>query len=210
MLTHLHSRIHLPIMLLVVIALLGALWAALIRIGWQLPLTSIAGQHGAVMVSGFFGTLICLERAVALRKPVIYLTPLLSGASALLLLLGLPPIIGQSGIVLAALGLVLVSIYIYRIRPAIEIAALGFAAGMWFIGNLLWLVGQSIVYAVPWWAGFLIVTIAGERLELSRVMILAQRSRTLFKIAIGLFSIGLLISLLNFDVGLRIGGSRPR
>lgn len=206
MLANLRARIHLPVLLLVVIALLGALWAALIRIGWQLPLTSIAGQHGAVMVSGFFGTLICLERAVALRRPVIYLIPLLSGLSALLLLLGLPPVIGQGGIVLAAFGLVLVSIYIYRIRSAIEIAALGLAAVMWFVGNLLWLLGHSIVYMVPWWAGFLIITIAAERLELSRVMMLTQRNRLLFKIALGLFSIGLLGSLINFDLGVRLSG----
>ncbi len=204
--TQLKSRLHLPIILLVLISLIGALWAALIRIGWSLPLDSIAAQHGAVMVSGFFGTLISLERAVALRKRVLYFIPLLTGLSALLLLIGLPPIIGQGGLVLAACGLILVSIYIYRIRSAIEIATLGVGAIMWFGGNLLWFVSHSIVYAVPWWIGFLIMTIAGERLELSRVMKLTARTKLLFKLAIGLFSIGLLVSLFNFDIGLRISG----
>ena len=43
-------------------------------------------------------------------------------------------------------------------------------AVMWLVGNLLWLSGESIYSAVPWWAGFLILTICGERLELSRVL----------------------------------------
>lgn len=42
----------------------------LIRLGWQLPaLTpSLALAHGPLMISGFLGTLITLERAVATQK----------------------------------------------------------------------------------------------------------------------------------------------
>ena len=66
--------------------------------------------------------------------------------------------------------------------------------------------GQPIAYAAPWWAGFLILTIAGERLELSRVLLLKPISRTIFKIAVGVFTIGLAVSLVQFDLGLRISG----
>jgi hypothetical protein len=52
----------------------------------------------------------------------------------------------------------------------------------------------------------LILTIAGERLELSRMLVLNKRSRDFFKIALGIFSIGLLVSLIIFDVGVRISG----
>ena len=59
-----------PIVAGVIIALFAALWAALVRVGWQMPVlpTPIAGQHGALMISAFLGTLISLERAVALHR----------------------------------------------------------------------------------------------------------------------------------------------
>ncbi|MCZ7655002.1 MAG: hypothetical protein M5R42_13025 [Rhodocyclaceae bacterium] len=41
-------------------------------------------------------------------------------------------------------------------------------AGCW--ANLLWLGGASVLAVVPWWAGFLVLTIAGERLELSHFL----------------------------------------
>ena len=45
------------------------------------------------------------------------------------------------------------------------IMALGAAA--WAIGNALLALGVVIPYVVPWWAAFLILTIAGERIELA-------------------------------------------
>src|SRR5690554_3385934 len=64
------ARGRFPLMFLAGISLLAALWAGLVRIGWNWPAAGLlpAGQHGAFMVSGFLGTLISLERAVALRQ----------------------------------------------------------------------------------------------------------------------------------------------
>src|SRR6266508_1450532 len=49
-------------------ALLIGLWTGLARLGVSLPggMPQIAELHGALMICGFFGTLISLERAVAL------------------------------------------------------------------------------------------------------------------------------------------------
>lgn len=70
-----------PFLILAILGLLAALWAGLMRLGWQLPaLTpSLAMLHGPVMISGFLGTLITLERAVAMKQKWMYLPPLLSG-----------------------------------------------------------------------------------------------------------------------------------
>jgi hypothetical protein len=197
-----------PIIFCVILALLGGLWAALMRVGWQLPPLPLplAGLHGALMISGFLGTLVCLERAVALQKKWAYAAPLLSGLGGLALLLGLPPQIGRGLITLGSIGLVVIFVFIYRIHPTIDVITMALGSGMWLIGNLLWLFGPSIVYAVPWWAGFLIMTIAGERLELSRVLLLKPLSRTIFKIAVSVFSIGLVLSLFAFDAGLKLSG----
>ena len=203
------ARLHAPIIGLVVIALLAALWAALGRIGWRLPQLPmpILGQHGALMTSGFLGTLVSLERSVALQKRWTYAVPLLSALGSLALVIGLPFEIGRSLLALGALGLVIVFWHIYRLRSTIDIATMAIGAIMWFVGNTLWLFNQPLYHASPWWAGFLILTIAGERLELSRVLLLNKASRDFFKVALGTFSIGLLISLLVSDIGVRIAGA---
>lgn len=56
------------------------------RLGWAFPLpASLAAQgaafHGPLMVSAFFGTVIALERAVALATGWAYLGPALAGAA---------------------------------------------------------------------------------------------------------------------------------
>ena len=201
-------RLRIPIIACVIVALFAALWAALVRVGWQMPAlpTPIAGQHGALMISAFLGTLIGLERAVALRKNWAYAAPAFSALGGLALIVGLPAEIGRSLIALGSLGLVFVFGFIYRQHPTTDVVTMALGAIMWLMGNLLWLSGESIYSAVPWWAGFLILTICGERLELSRVLWLRQSSRTFFKIAVGLFTLGLIVSLFELGIGLRVAG----
>jgi Iron/manganese superoxide dismutases, C-terminal domain len=80
MLANLRARIHIPIMVLVVIVLLDGLWAALIRLGWRLPnIASAASYHGALMISGFLGTLVSLECATVLKRTWAYARPLSDG-----------------------------------------------------------------------------------------------------------------------------------
>src|SRR5699024_7663976 len=56
-----------------------------------------ARLHGILMVFGFLGTVIALERAVALAKPVGFLAPGLLGLGAIVLLTPAPLIVGQIG-----------------------------------------------------------------------------------------------------------------
>src|SRR5512140_2942358 len=102
------NTLHLPIVAAVILTLLAALWAALARIGWRLPQlpVPIEGMHGALMISGVFGALVSLERAVALQKRAAYVVPLLTVIGTLLLVSGLPFEIGKTLLVIGALGLV--------------------------------------------------------------------------------------------------------
>ena len=58
----------LPLLALSILALLAGLWAGLLRLGWSLPpiQPGLYVAHGPLMVCGFLGTLISIERAVAL------------------------------------------------------------------------------------------------------------------------------------------------
>ncbi len=200
----------LPLMALALIALLLGLWAGLLRLGWRLPpLTpQLILLHGPLMVTGFLGTLISLERAVALSQAgkgrgLAYLAPLLAGLGMLTLFLPVPPAIPRGLSTLGALGLVLIFVVIYRLQPSLEHAIMSLGAALWLVGNALWLLGEPVYSAVPWWAGFLILTIAGERLELARVLVLKQSARRLLVASVGVLTAGLLVSLFAYDPGVR-------
>ena len=61
--------VRVPIMALGMLALVSALAGGLARLGWPLPVAaSLVAFHGPVMVAGFLGTVIGLERAVALGR----------------------------------------------------------------------------------------------------------------------------------------------
>lgn len=69
-------------------SLVAGLTGGLARLGVVAPVGDTADMHGAIMASGFFGTLISLERAVADGRLAALLVPALSAAGAVLLLLG--------------------------------------------------------------------------------------------------------------------------
>jgi hypothetical protein len=76
----------------------------------------------------------------------------------------------------------------------------------WLIGNLLWLSGRPVFLIVLWWAGFLILTVAGERLELGRLTRLTKRIERLFLAGAALFSAGLILSVYFPGPGTRLAG----
>jgi hypothetical protein len=202
-----------PLLLLAAVAMLAGLWGGVIRIGWQLPPIALMlpSQHGPLMISGFLGTLISLERAAALSmhqhgRRLYYLVPLLAGLGALAMVTTLPPVAPRLLSTAAALGLVLIFVVITRLQPTADHIVMGLGALLWLVGNALWLAGQPVFKVVPWWAGFLILTIAGERLELGRVLLHKQNVRRLFLVVVGLFLAALLLSLFTFDAGLRLAG----
>lgn len=212
-----------PLMLMAMAALIVALWAGLLRLGWKLPLLDpqTLSNHGPLMVNGFLGTVISMERAVALGRNLggrhrYMLVPLLAALGGLAMLLRLEPVIYQALSVGSALGLVLIFVVIYRMQPGADHAVMLLAAIMWLVGNLFWLAGSPVPQVVPWWAGFLVLTIAGERLELAAVLLMSKGARATFIAVVGLFTVGLAvlglatiwttIPLLTPALGLRIAG----
>ena len=189
--------------------LLLGLWGGLARVGWLLPMphSNLVSQHGALMLSGFLGALISLERAVALEKRWAYAAPALAGLGGLAISLGLPDLIGHSLIVAGSLGLVAIFIYIVKHRPDAAHSMMGAGALLWAIGNVLWWLGAPAFQAVPWWIGFLLLTIIGERLELGRVLRLSRNVHLLLLGFVVLFVAGLVISRVQFQLGIQVCGA---
>lgn len=162
----------LPLLILGFASLASGVLAGLARLGWSVPLPSAQPVllHGPLMVSGFLGTVIGLERAVAMGRRWAYAGPLLTGLGGVAILLGLPPSVGASAIALGSAVLLAGTVLITLRQRELFMAAMALGALSWLVGNLLWLAGAPVPEVVALWIDFLLLTIAGERLELSRFL----------------------------------------
>jgi len=183
--------LRISLLLLGALAFLAGIYGGLSRIGWPLPYGgSLVALHGPLLLSGVFGTLIGLERAVALGQTWAYAAPVSSTVGTLLLLADVTFPLGAGAYVLASSLLLLASAVLAIRQPALfmVILVLGACAGL--VGTALWFMGTPVRDAVGWWLSFLILTIAGERLELSRLMPPRRGSTPLFLTSIGLLAAG--------------------
>ncbi len=192
---------------LAILALLSAIWAGWVRLGWHWPVpeADFTLIHGPLMVSAFLGTLIALERAVALGQRWMYAGPLLTGLAGVSLLIGLGATVGAILITLGSLGFVGIMIVIVRRQFALYTVTMFLGVLFWLIGNLLWLFGFPIYRIVLWWMAFLVLTIVGERLELGRLVRQPPIAEVLFIISTSILLLGTIISVFAFDLGARIG-----
>jgi hypothetical protein len=199
------NKARFPLMALGVLALLTALWGGLIRLGWALPFlrSPLSGMHGPLMVCGFLGTLIGVERAVALGTLWPYAAPLCTAVGGLALLAGLP---AAPLMTLGSLGLVAIFAVIAQRQFALATVTMALGALLWLIGNSFWLVGSPLPQVVPWWSGFLVLTIAGERLELSRMLRLSWQHYLEFLLAVSILLAGLLSLPMVFVHGGHVTG----
>jgi hypothetical protein len=200
--------LRIPMLVLGFASLIIGVGAGLLRLGWSFPLpsTELAAFHGPLMVSGFFGTVISLERAVALARRWAYLGPLAAGSGGFALILGAPPI-GQALLTLGSLVLLAASLNVCSRQRALFTLTLALGAACWALGNLLWLTGLPVYAVVPWWAGFLVLTIAGERLELSRFLPPSPTAKRLFALMLAALLAGLAASAVSSRAGAPVFGA---
>jgi hypothetical protein len=75
-----------------------------------------AAMHGPVMVMGFVGTLIGLERAVAYGRRWAFAAPGLTGLGPVALLVELPTPVGQIALVVGSAALAMISLALLRLH----------------------------------------------------------------------------------------------
>jgi hypothetical protein len=177
--------------LAVALLLIAGIVGGLLRAGVAVPLPAASAwpghavlAHAFLMICGFLGTVIGIERAVAAQARIAFTAPLASAAAGVAALNGALPLAAWLA-VLAALALVLVNVSMLLRQRAPHIAVLLAGATAWLIGTLLFALGFAFegatrgsaalpwsrgTAALPWWFCFLILTIAAERLEMTRLM----------------------------------------
>lgn len=184
-----------PLLLILAVAnLLIGMMSGLGRLGWVMPLPETYVHHGAIMVGGFLGSLISLEKAIPLKKPIFYTGPLAGAASIVAFLTGNFTL---ACVLLILSGAVLVIIYVEYLRPRFDftlmVALVGAACLM--IGNMMLLWKHLYPAVFPWWMGFLLLTIISERLELSKFLPVPANMKSVLKGLLGLYVLTALVPL---------------
>ena len=194
-----------PFLALALFALLLALWAGLKRIGWLVPsFPNLSVAHGPLMVSGFLGILIPLERAVAIRQKWMFAVPVLGGLGWISLLVA--PLVGALLLTLASIGALIILVVMVRREPHIHTVTMLAGMAAWVLGNFLWILGFPLFKIVYLWMAFLVLTIGGERLELSRILKPAPGQLLIFRLIVIALIMGAILSLFQLNWGVRLHG----
>ena len=190
------------------VALVGGLWGALLLLGFPqaAPPVQLAVNHGPLMALGFLGTLIALERAVALGRPWGYGAPMSAGLGVVAIVTGMPEGIGQALLGLAAVLLLAVYLVLFRAEPLLHVGTQAIGAAAWVGAAILWLGGLYVPALVPWLAAFLLLTVVGERLELSRLARRTPRAQRAFIVLVTTIALGTIVSVASLDLGTRLVG----
>lgn len=167
------------LIVLVAAALLSAVLGGLQRAGVDLsalpgvPQGALIGQaavgHAALMIAGFLGTVIGIERAVAVRLRWAFVAPLASGAASVLLLAGRHGAAAACWVI-SALVFAGVNVVVVRRQAAAHTVLLLVGALAALAGHALYAAGREGGVVLPWWFAFLVLTIAAERQEMTRLM----------------------------------------
>lgn len=186
------------------VSLLIGLDAALLRLGVWAPLsaTSAADAHGMVMVLGFLGTLIAVERAQSLGATWGYLAPALLGTGALTVAAG-----GMAGKLLLAEGAWLFAAVLWalwRRAPTGSVAAQVAGVVLAAVAATLWF-RVEVPALLPLLASFLVITIAAERAGMAQLTLGARAPAILVGLTCWLVTAST-ISLVHPDAGARAVG----
>ena len=179
------------------VCLLAGLNGGLLLLDLPAPVSfeRLAEAHGELLVFGFLGTVIALERSVALRRGWSYLAPAGFAVGSLALLSAMAPM-GRALQLLGCSTLLFSYVALWQRTREAAVAIQGLGATL-ALGALLTLSGgASLAITLPWLVGFLTLTIAGERLELMRLQAAAGRLNVFGPLAAGALATAAIPALL--------------
>lgn len=198
-----------PLVVVALVALLTGLTAGLARIGWPLP--GVEGElmlrHGALMVVGFVGTVISVERAVAVRTRVAVAAPALSAGAAIALIVGVPPPVAPLLAAAAAVAYTATILTLVIRASTLPLQLMLVGGGCLAVAAIVWLAAGGLPRVVPWWIAFLVLTIAAERLELLRFQRVGRTALAGGAVALVLILAGPAVALGAPAVGSRMLGA---
>ena len=188
------------------LALVVAVLTGLARLGWSVGTPRAIASHGPLFALGFLGTVIALERAVAMGRLWVWLVPTASAAGVVALLMELPAVVPGLMSLAAATGLVFVFVVAHRSQPELHLVIMGSGALAWMLAAAGLIAGIGRPGWVPAMAGFLVLTIVGERIEMTRLLGMSAAARRAILLGSGLVLAGAGVGLVATTVGARVSG----
>jgi hypothetical protein len=163
---------------LAILSALTGIVTGLFRIGWFGFPGNAAGEHGAIMIGCFMGTLVSLERAVALQNRVALLVPALSAYVLL---------------ITSSIGLTGITFYFQNRLSTTSFVIAFTGAVCWLLGNVMLVLWKMYPVAVSWWMGFILLTIVSSRLKSSMLPLAGKLKFISLYLILGLFIVGLVM-----------------
>ncbi len=206
--------LHLTLLAIIVAAMVIGIAAGLARLGIEVPTAAMerALDHGPILVAGVFGTLISLERAVAMRTVMTRgwtwadAAPVLGGAGTIVLLIDGATVPAMALLTAGAAVLVGVNLEMLRRHPTLDVLTMAIGAGFLLLADAAWLAARPVPFLTPWWMAFLVLTITGERLELARLRVQGRFARASFAVAAAVYIGALLSMTADVALGVRLSG----
>jgi len=188
------------------IAAIAGFWGGLVRIGLPLPASTLGDLHGPLMVCGVFGTVISLERAVALDRKWALTAPLAFGLGGTLILVDAHGF-ASAFFVLGSLILLVASVRVFVLQRAMFTLSMAVGACCLLAGSMVWMVTADASISVSLWIAFFVSTIAAERLELSRAMQTTAGNQVSFAALLLLLVVGAALGLASLPGRWLLGGA---
>lgn len=180
----------------ILVSLIIGIYSGLLRMGWEFPLVKGFGEHGAIMVGSFLGTLIMIERVITLKSRLLLIIPLINAHSIVFFLLDSYKV-SYALLLTGSLGLMCV-MFFYAIKyKEYHNYILLFGSICLFIGNFLLLVFTKYTSAVTWWIAFFLLTITAERLELTRYLPVSKKKKIFLMVLLSVFVVGIILPFHN-------------
>jgi hypothetical protein len=196
---------------LAVAGLLFGMWAGLIRLGWVVAAAAASDAAGAARPAdgGRISRRADWAGACGRHRPSLGLCRAGAGGARRRRIAGGSARRGRARMLITA-GSLIVTLGAWwgwcACSRRSSQCALALGGLAWVIGNALWWLGWPLPVAALWWMGFLVLTIAGERLELSRMLKLSAWSQRAFVGATALLLIGLVVGVFAYTTGMAIVG----
>lgn len=183
----------LPFVLMAFFNLLIGMLAGLVRMGWDIPMSNVAIHHGALMVGGFLGTLILLEKVIPLKKRMLFIFPAINAGSVIMVVPGFYDL-GQSCLAIGAVAMVAVFV-LHLLKQPYNLALLLMLVGACCLltGHVMLIQKQLYPLAFPWWMGCIFFVIVGERVELSKFLPVTKQDKHWLIFFMILYLVGLFL-----------------
>ena len=164
------------------LSLLMGLWLATRLVTDSSATAADADRHGVLMVLGFLGTLIALERAVALRALWGYAAPVLLGLAGLTLVAQAPISASRVLLILGTAAYVGVLAALSGRQGDAPTTTQVLGATLALGAAVLW-ARIEISTLLPWLVGYIVLTIVAERVELARLSLPSYAGAVLIGLA---------------------------